>query len=139
MAYAITLSIGIGLLLLSIFFFTTSLSFVKDGSYAIATVVDLEEVTDSDGTTFRAIFSYKTNLGQELIHRQKSSSSPSPWEIGETTTICYDPNHPEQAKILTSFGTFGLAIVLMAISMPCIVVSGGYYFTKSILQSYHVH
>jgi hypothetical protein len=88
----------------------------------------------TDGETYKPIFKFKTSTNQEVIYRHISSSSPANWYVGEEATIAYDPTNPTTARLLTYFGAFSWAIVLMAISMPLIVVGGGYYVAQTFLK-----
>jgi Protein of unknown function (DUF3592) len=137
MGYAISLAIGIVLVLISLFFLSNSLAFIRKGSQTMATVVELEKITDGDGdTTYRAIFQYKTSKGRKLVYKQRGATSSPIWSVGEQATVCYDPNNPEKVKLLTSFGAFGVTIILLATAMPFIVIGGGYFLAKFALQSY---
>lgn len=134
MWYTITLATGIVLLLISLHFLKESLSFLRTSNRATATVIELETVKDSDGDTYRAIFRYYTNSGQEFIYRQGSSSSPAIWDVGEEATIAYDPNDPYKARLVTFFSMFGATAVLMAIALPCIVFGLGYFLSQLVLK-----
>lgn len=134
MFYSISLTIGIILLIISLLIFKESLAFIKISDRAIGTVIELEAIDGTDGTTYKPIFKFKTNTNQEVIYRHISSSSPANWDVGEVATIAYDPNNPKKAKLLTYFGTFSWTIILMAISMPLIVIGGGYYVTQIFLK-----
>lgn len=134
MFYSITLTIGIVLLVISLFVFKASLTFIKESDRAIGTVIDLERIKNKDGATYKPIFKFKTKTNQEVIYRHFSSSSPPSWDIGEEATIAYDPNNPTTAKLLTYFGAFSWTIALMAISMPLIVIGGGYYVVQGFLK-----
>jgi hypothetical protein len=129
-AYTITLAIGMILFFISIFLFNRSLNFIKSGERTTATVIQLEEVSDSDGSTYRPIFKFSTYANQEIIFRHSASSSPSAFDIGEEVSIIYNRDQPEKAQLLTYMGSFVGTIVLMAIAMPFIVVGGGYFFMQ---------
>ncbi len=134
MFYSISLTIGIILLVISLFIFKESLDFIKKSNRAIGTVIDLEKTSGSDGVTYSPIFKFKTNTNQEIIYHHIASSSPASWFVGEEATIAYDPVNPNIARLLTYFGAFSWTIVLMAISMPLIVIGGGYFVAQTFLQ-----
>jgi hypothetical protein len=48
--------------------------------------------------------------------------------------IVYHPDDPSTAKPLTYFGVFGWSILLMAVSMPLLVIGGGYYIAPYFLK-----
>jgi hypothetical protein len=110
------------------------MAFINKGGRAKATVTELEKMTDSDGTTYKPVFKFKTSLNQEIIYRHNISSSPPEWKVGDETTILYDSDDPQKVKLLSYFGLFRWTIILMAIAMPLIVIGGGYYIAQSFLK-----
>lgn len=139
MGYAITLTIGIIILIISLFLLKKSIAFIRNGEHAIATVIELKENKDSDGTTYYPIFKFTTANNEEIIYKYNASTSPPSWSIGEHATIAYDSNNPKRAKLLTYFGAFIWTVVLMAIAMPLIVIGGGYYIAQSFLKELLLH
>lgn len=134
MGYTITLFAGILLAIFAFFKFKQSMNFLKTGGRATATVIELETVHSSDGgPTYKPIFRFSTIKKQSVTYRHHTSSSPAAWDIGEKTTIVYDYENPENAKLLTYFGAFGWTIILLSIAMPCLVIGGGYLLAKPYL------
>jgi Protein of unknown function (DUF3592) len=134
MGYAISLAIGIILLIISLFLLKESMSFIKNGERTKATVIELEKITHSKGATYKPVFKFNTILNQEIIYRHNVSSSPPTWKVGDETTVIYDLNDPQKVKLLSYFGVFSWTIILMAIAMPLIVIGGGYYIAQSFLK-----
>lgn len=134
MGYSITLTVGVILLAFSLYILKNSISFIKRNERAIATVINLEEVRDNDGVTYKPVFKFFTAEKKEIHFRYFASSSPPAWTIGEKATIAYDVNNPADAKLLTYFGAFGWSVILMGMAMPMLVIGGGFYLTKNILQ-----
>ena len=134
MWYSITLAVGVALLIISLLTLKKSLAFLRNSNRAIGTVIELERISDSDGTTYKPVFKFNAATGPEVIYKQSSSSNPPGWDVGEEATIAYDPNNPNEARLLTYFGTFSWAIVLMALAMPMLVVGGGYYLAQQFLK-----
>lgn len=132
MGYSITLAAGIVLLLFSIYILNNAVDFIKKSEKAVATVISLEEVKDSDGITYRPVFKFSTPDKKEVHFRHFASSSPPAWRVGEQAGVSYDINDPDNAKLLTYFGAFGWPVILMALSMPMLVIGGGYYLSKCI-------
>lgn len=133
MGYTIALTIGIIIFITSLFLFKKSIDFIRNGNRTTATVIELEKISDGEGTTYKPIFKFKTFTNQEIIYKHHSSSSPASFDIGEEVSIVYNTDNPNNAKILTYFGSFIWTIVLMSISMPLIVIGGGYFITKQFL------
>ena len=134
MWYSITLAVGIILLIISLRTLQQSLSFLRKSNRATGTVIEMERISDSDGSTYKPIFKFKAATGQEVIFKSSSSSNPPSWKVGEEATIAYDPNDPGEARLLTYFGAFSWTIVLMALAMPMLVIGGGFYLAQQFLK-----
>ena len=130
MIYSIVLTTGIVLLIISLTTFKNSLKLTKSGNKTIATVIDLQKNAENALTS---IFKFTTYTGEAITFKGFGASSPPAFNIGEKVNIVYDPEKPGNAKVLTYFGVFGLAIILAAISMPMIIIGGGYFFTQQFL------
>lgn len=133
MWYNLSLIVGGVLLVISLILFRNSLLFLRTSSRAAATVIEIEKSSDSDGDSYTPIFRFYTAMNQEMTYRPSFSSNPPGWEIGEETTIAYDPDDPVNARLLTYWGTFVGPIVLLAASLPFIVIGLGYHLTKPLL------
>lgn len=134
MFYSISLAVGIILVVLSFYFLKQSLHFIKSSEKASGTVIGLERVPGSDGDTYKAIFKFRTYNNKEVIYREKSSSSPAAWSVGEDARFAYQRDDPSNAKLLTYFGSFGWTVILLAIAMPLLVIGGGYFIAQPILK-----
>ena len=133
MGYTITLLIGIGLLIASLLVIKDRLSFIRNNEKTTGTVIRIDKEKDSDGDSYRPVFSFKTRSNEEIIFKRPYLSNPPSWEVGEETTIVYDPANPTNAKLYTYFGVFGLATILMAVAMPFIIIGGGYHLANMVL------
>ncbi|MEO5563265.1 MAG: DUF3592 domain-containing protein [Chitinophagaceae bacterium] len=134
MWYNIILTIGIVILVFSLNMLKKSMSFLKNSERAEGTVIEMKAVRGDESTMYKPIFKFKTNLGKEIIYEHSTSSKPPAWEVGETTTIAYDPLNPEKPRLLTYFGVFSWTIILLSIAMPLIVIGGGYHLAKFFLK-----
>ena len=134
MGYAITLILGIILLIGAFVVFRQSMEFIQNGNRITATVIELEKITSRKRVTYKPILKFKTFTNQEIIYRHHTSSSPASFDIGDEVPIVYETENPDNVKILTYFGSFLWAIVLMSISMTLIIIGGGYFFTQQFLR-----
>ncbi|RYY57547.1 MAG: DUF3592 domain-containing protein [Chitinophagaceae bacterium] len=134
MWYAIVLAVGLVLAAIGFVMLKNSIGFIRTSQRAMATVIRLDPVTDSDGTTYKAVFSFRTLTNREIIYYQNGSSRPASWSVGDTAEIAYDAAKPENAKLLTYWGSFVGTIILMAIAAPMLVIGGGYYLLKPFLR-----
>ena len=135
MVYNILLAVGCILLIISLYVLKGSISFFKKSEKTIGKVIEVERISGNDGATYKPVFKFKTSLNKEVIFRYPFSSSPSSFNLDEEATIAYDPNNPDNAKVLTYFGSFGLAVILLAIAMPLIVIGGGYHLSQYFFKT----
>ena len=71
----------------------------EQGIEAKGVVIDLEEIYDSDGSTYKPIVRFKTQNGQTVEFASSYSSSPPAYDIGESVTVVYQPKNPSEAVI----------------------------------------
>lgn len=134
MFYPIALTIGFTLLLASLLTLKESLAFIRTGERANAVVTELREEKSDDGPTYRPIFTFTTKTGQRVTYSHTMTSSPAGWYVGEPAVVVYDPANTERVKLLTYFGAFLWTIILMALAMPFLVIGGGYYLSRHLLE-----
>jgi hypothetical protein len=136
MWYGISLSVGIILLVISLFKLTESISFLKKGEKANAVVFELEKISGSDGPVYKPIFRFKDYSGQEYIYRHNLSASTPTWKIGDRARVIYDPLNPGEARLLTYFGSFSATIILLALALPLITIGAGYYLAMAFFRQF---
>jgi hypothetical protein len=134
MGYNIVFGFGVAFLLTALFFFNKTRKFLQSTERATARVVQLEENSSSDGSTWKPVFEFTTLTGQKVTHRHKISSNPPSWKVGDETTIAYKPDTPERARILSYFSVFGLELVLACIASVLLLIGGGHYLAKLYLK-----
>lgn len=134
MVYSILLIIGFILVLVAGILFKRSLNFLENGERTTGIVTELISVYDDDGVTYKPVFKFKTSKNEDITYTHPISSSPPQWRVGETTGLIYDPDKPEDAKILTYFGMFGWAVIILSIAAPLLVIAGGYFLTQPLLR-----
>ncbi|CAN5446439.1 hypothetical protein BH11BAC3_BH11BAC3_47670 [soil metagenome] len=81
MGYYITLIIGIMLLAFSLFVLNNSLALIQKNERTVATVIQREEVRDSDGTNYRPVFKFVTTTKKE-IHFHHFATGMEHWRAG---------------------------------------------------------
>lgn len=136
MWYTISLIIGLILLITGIYFVKERMDFLEKSSIAIGTVTELRQWENSEGTRLsKPIFKFKPGSKQEVLYEHNFSSNPPAWKVGDKANIAYDSTDPRKAKLLTYFGTFDVAIILIAAALPLIFIGVGYYCTQYIFRS----
>ncbi|AKD57517.1 hypothetical protein SD10_24090 [Spirosoma radiotolerans] len=139
MGYFITCLLGIACLLGSLYLFSTSMDLIKTGNRTMATVDELQKERGKKGRyTYRPIFKFTTVTGKEIHYEYSIASSPPDWAVGDKATIIYPTNNPEDALVLTYFGAFRWAIILLAIAAPLLIIGGGYFVFGLYAKQYLV-
>jgi hypothetical protein len=134
MVYSILLITGVILFIASTIVFKKSLALIKAGNKTTATVIDLQRGLENHSSDLTPIFKFTTTTGEEITFKGFGASSPPAYDIGETVNIVYDIDKPNNAKVLSYFGAFGLSIILAAIALPMILISAGYFFVQQFLS-----
>jgi hypothetical protein len=109
----------------SLWYAYSSFMFYSGGVEVQGTVVRLEESSSPDsGTTYSPVFSYTVD-GQEYEYESVNASNPPTHQVGEVTTLLYNPNNPEKARE-NSFGELWLLpCILCPVSFVMIILSIG--------------
>ena len=135
MWYSFVLMVGVIILVISFVLLGESLKFLKTSERAVGTVIQLVKVTDSENTdTFEPVFKYRTATHKEYTYQYPVSSNPASWYVGEEAIIAYPPDNPAKPRLLTYWGVFTWTVILMAISMPFIIIGAGYHLAQYALK-----
>lgn len=111
------------MLIISLWFGYSSYQFVSSGIEVEGTVVRLESSHSSDsGTSYSPVFRYTVN-GQEYEYESVNSSNPPTHQVGDVTTLLYQPDNPAKARV-NSFWELWLApVILFPISIMMLILS----------------
>ena len=136
MWYSISLALGCLILIIGVYKFRQRLTFVKSGSVTTGTVIELKEWTNNEGSLmYKPVFKFKSPSGEEIVFEHNFSTNPSAWKIGEEAQIIFDSKKPQQARLLSYFGVFDYAIVLVAIALPLIFFGAAYFWAQYFFKS----
>ena len=103
---------------------------LRDGIKTTATVIDLIENRDSDGSTYKPVFEYTDKSGSVISFQSSVSSSPAPYKVGDKVKIIYSQIENEQ-KVISYWGLYRWTIILLSIAFPLLIIGGGYiWYTK---------
>ncbi len=129
MIHALLLLFGLVLLGIAGWRFQSTMRLLKTGERTKARVLELIPVEGRDGgsTTYQPVFAFVTKANQVRRWAYEASSSPPEWEVGEEVDIVYNPNDPEQARVIGYWGLFVATIILTAIALPLLVIGSGYF------------
>lgn len=95
------------------------------GIKAKAEVVDLIEVSDEDGSTYKPVFVFTDKNNKRIRFTSDVSSSPSPYDIGDLVPIVYELNGYER-KVISYWGLYRSTIIFLCIAAPLLIIGGGY-------------
>ncbi|OQP40282.1 hypothetical protein A4D02_15285 [Niastella koreensis] len=99
----------------------------------MATVV--EQKKDIDEGTYTPIFRFYTHDKDEVRIEDNVATSPPAFSIGEQVKVAYQKDFPREAVILTYWGSFGGAMILIGISLILLFISGSYYWATHFLST----
>lgn len=124
-AFALLPISAVILLVVSVWYTYSSYMFYTNGVEVQGTVVRLESSHSSDsGTTYSPVFRY-TVSGQEYEYESVNSSSPPTHEVGEVTTLLYDPKDPSKARENSFWELWLLPCIMCPISFVMLALSAG--------------
>lgn len=130
--YYFILGLGLVFLVLGIYSFRNTMLFLKKGDKATATVIELHRY-ESDGEVFAPIFAFRTKDNQLITYELSEGTDPPAWEIGETATVIYDSADPSKVSLYSYFRVFIWTLVLLSISLPLLVIGGGYFIAARFI------
>jgi hypothetical protein len=134
--YSFLLAIGLLFFGTGTFVLYERVHFIKNGMVAVATVVDMNKREDSDGDmVYAPVFQFITHNNEKIIYQYSIASYPPDWSIGEKTKVVYQKDLPHEVVLLTYFGSFGVAVILLSIALACLSISIGYYWSRKFFNS----
>lgn len=123
LAGGILLAVGAIELLVGLFFYFRTRSFLERALDTTGTVKGFSQSSSSEGgTTYHPVVAYAAADGRTLEFTDSIGSNPPAFEVGETVPVKYDRARPESAKIakplriwlvaglLTSMGALSAAV-----------------------------
>ncbi len=111
------------LLAVSIWYGYSSYQFVSNGVKVEATVVRLESSSSADsGITYSPVFRYTVD-GVDYEYESVNSSSPPTHEVGEVSTLLYNPNNPAKARENSFWELWLMPIILCPASIMMLMLS----------------
>ena len=106
-------------------------SLEKQGIEAPGVVVDLQENYDSDGSTYAPVVQFSAKNGQSVEFVSSYSSSPPAYDVGETITVVYPPDNPNDAIIKGD----GQLLHIIFMILGGIVGTVGFYLVFSAIRN----
>ena len=122
----IFLGVGALMLLGSVLFWNKTRHFLARAHQAPGTVVELREVRDSEGSsTWKPVVAFVAGNGRRVRFADSVSSKPAAYDVGDTVTVLYLPDEPEEAHI-RGFSSLWLGVaVLGGLGLAFCGIGGG--------------
>lgn len=108
---------------------------LRNGERATARVIDIVRRKASRRYARLPVFQFVTSTGQLVVYEHNAATSPPTWEIGEETTVYYDPANPGLARLPGYWNLFGVCVLATAIALPCLIVGGGYFLYVTLMPA----
>jgi len=122
--YAFTL-VGAAMLIGALLWYTSTRTFLAKAAQAQGTVIELEPVRSSDGTTYRPLVRFNDERGQSIQISSSVSSNPPSFAKGESVRVYYDRDDPRVAKLDGYFQLWGGPTIIAALGSVFLLVGGG--------------
>jgi len=125
--YGILLIAALVLICFAMIDYNKTAKLLGEGIKAEGRVIELIEVHDGDGYTYKPVFEYydRDNIRRE--YRPNFSSSPSPYEVNDIVEVVYNPKALFEHKIVSYWGLYRMVIILLSIASPLLVISCGFF------------
>ncbi len=105
------------------------------GVQAQGKVINLTENCDEDGCTYKPVVRFETQDGKSISFQGTYSSSPPSYQIGETVTVNYAFEEPENAVIAGEGQLFRIIFMIVG----GVVITIGFLLFGSNLRDSFIH
>jgi hypothetical protein len=108
------------LVLIAVFLFSRTRSFVARAEAAKGTVTDMvyrRNSSDSTSGGYSAVYQFKTLDGQTIVKQDSLLSNPPRFKVGQEIDILYEPGNPNKASINTWMSLYFLPALLGGIGL----------------------
>ena len=109
------------------------LKFERQGVQVQGEVVSLSTNCNSDGCSYSPIVRFKAQNGQTITFESIFSSSPPSHNIGETVTVIYSLENPEEAIIKGGGQVFRIVFMIVG---GIIIAIGLYVYMSNLSTSF---
>ena len=131
--YATLLTIALVLMYFAYKQYIVTDQLMNSGIKTKATVVDLIELSGSDGSTYKPVFEYEDWSDNKYSFESEISSNPAPFTIGDKVDIVYSKDKKTQ-KVISYWGLYRWTIILLSIAAPLFVIGGGYFLFRQAIH-----
>ncbi|MEI6533505.1 MAG: DUF3592 domain-containing protein [Candidatus Roizmanbacteria bacterium] len=121
--------IGIIFICVTVWQGSEEMNFLKSASSAKGMVTDVQMVSDDEGSVYHPVVSFKTESNKNIIFQGQVGSNPPEYKTGDTVTVKYEKNSPNNAQIENMInqwflpGIFGiLGTIFASIGLVIVIV-----------------
>jgi len=103
-----------------IYSFANTKNFLMKAVKTKGKVLDLKEYSSGDGVVYRPVFSFMDNAGNNHTIHSTWGSNPPRYGIGDSVSVLYDPEEPENAKTDSFFDLWLYSIIGVFGGIVCV-------------------
>jgi hypothetical protein len=120
-------TIGLGLLLGSVFLYANTARFMDRAATAEGKVIDLvrQQSSSSSSGTYSPVVEFTIPTGPRVEFTSSVGSRPPAYRVGESVMVLYDPADPHKARIKSFFSLWFGFIIVFALGLIFAVVGLG--------------
>lgn len=121
----IFIAVGICLLIIALFLFGNSRSFLSHAQPTQGVVEELVRSGSSDSAAYKPRVRFKAADGRDITFVSPFGRNPPSYKRGETVDVLYLPDNPEKARIRSFFALWGVALIIGLIAIVFLAIGGG--------------
>ncbi|TXS96022.1 DUF3592 domain-containing protein [Parahaliea maris] len=119
--------------------FLNTRDFIATAAVTEGKVTELVRSRSSDSDTYRPVVVFTTAAGRSVEFTSSSGSNPPSFHRGETVTVLYQPDTPEQARIGSFFSLWGLPMIVGGMGLVFSLVGWGIIASQVLRKRRNQH
>lgn len=110
--YVLGLIVGLVLLGVAAFLYIKARNFVNAAQKTKGTVVRMEPRTRKGGTSYVAVFEFRSLDGQTITVLDTVAARPPRHQVGQAVDVVYDPANPRDARLDSTSTLYMMPIII---------------------------
>ena len=124
--------VWIGLLIIGIIYAYGSWQLTTQGASTTGTVVNMNQSQEDDGSyTFAPTVQYQVD-GNPYRYQSHNYSNPPAYQVGQTVSLVYQKDHPEQARISNFVELWLLPLIVIPMAVGTAALT--FFFTSLFMR-----
>lgn len=124
--------IGAGMLIGTLFLYQHTTTFLDGARETEGTVIALGRSRSSSSTTYYPVVTFNDARGQHIEFSSSSSSNPPAYSRGETVSVLYEVESPENARINDFMSLWGAVLILSILGGVFFLVGMGLFVVPAL-------